>query len=52
LQKGIAASALEFKILERFYDEYHVNDETLKKLAIVLNSANKIHTLNLDFSRW
>ncbi len=51
LQKRIEARILEFKVVEENYDEAHVKDETVRKLArIILNSADKIHTLNLDFS--
>ncbi len=50
-QKRIEARILEFKVIEENYDEAHVKDETVRKLAkIIFNSANSIHTLNLDFS--
>jgi len=51
LQKRIEARILEFKVLEKNHDEAQIEDETLKKLTlIILNSANSIYTLNLDFS--
>jgi len=48
LLKRIEASAFECKVLTMSQPERNARDQTMKRPSIVLNSADKIHTLDAD----
>jgi len=50
LPKRIEASIVEFKSLDESLIGERMSDQTLKKLGRVLNSANKVHTLDIAWS--
>jgi len=50
LAKRREASIFIFKTLEEVPNEADPKDEILKRPSIVLSSADKVHTLDLDLS--